>query len=315
MLQNIAVMIMGPTAVGKTALAVSLAQSLPCEIISVDSAMIYKTMDIGSGKPDKVTLSTAPHRLIDILDPKESYSAARFCEDASFHLNEIFAKGKIPILVGGTMFYFRSLDKGLSDLPKGNTKIRNVLIKDKEKYGTNFLHSRLSLVDPESARRINSNDSQRIIRALEVYEMTGKTLTECLFNNDKTSKTQSNVQFLKIGLIPHDRIRLHKTIETRFERMLINGFIGEVESLYNRGDLTLSHSSIRCVGYRQVWEYLEGKHDYSMMKEKAIAGTRQLAKRQTTWLRNEDNMLLYDPWSFDPKKVEDLISKRTTFYR
>jgi len=313
MLPNIAVMIMGPTAVGKTDLAVSLVQSLPCEIISVDSAMIYKTMDIGSGKPDKDTLSIAPHRLIDILDPKESYSAALFCEDASFHLEKIFAKGKIPILVGGTMFYFRSLDQGLSDLPKSNTKIRNVLIKDREKYGTNFLHSRLSSVDPESANRINPNDSQRIIRALEVYEITGKTLTECLFRTNKTLKTTSDVRFLKIGLAPQDRTRLHEIIEIRFEEMLANGLIDEVESLYNRGDLDLSHSSMRCVGYRQVWEYLEGKHDYATMKEKAIAGTRQLAKRQTTWLRNEENMLLYDPWSFDPKKVEDLINDRTTF--
>ena len=160
------------------------------------------------------------------------------------------------------------------------------------------------------SNRINPNDSQRIIRALEVYEITGKTLTECLFRTNKTLKTTSDVQFLKIGLVPQDRTRLHEIIEIRFEEMLANGLIDEVESLYNRGDLDLSHSSMRCVGYRQVWEYLEGKHDYATMKEKAIAGTRQLAKRQTTWLRNEENMLLYDPWSFDPKKVEDLITKR-----
>lgn len=279
--------IMGPTASGKTGLAVELTEHLPAEIISVDSVMVYRDMKIGSALPDEATLAKAPHRLVDFLDPAVAYSAARFREDALREIAEVQANGHIPILVGGTMLYFRALLHGLSELPAADEAIREKLESEAKELGWEAMHDRLKQLDPVAAARIHPNDPQRIQRALEVYEASGISLTEW---HQKQTKSAFAWPVIKIALLPADRALLHENIALRFHQMLEQGLIGEVEQLYARGDLDLNKPSIRAVGYRQVWEYLAGNLDYDSMIEKGIVATRQLAKRQLTWLRSEPDL-------------------------
>lgn len=286
------IFIMGPTATGKTDLAVYLHEKLDCEIISVDSAMVYRGMDIGTAKPDKTLLSKVPHRLIDICDPLEAYSAAQFQQDANHAIEDIFAHGKIPVLVGGTGLYFRALEHGLAEMPAANYRIRASLEAEAKEKGWASMHARLSQIDPESAIRINQNDPQRIQRALEVYEITGKSMTE-LMSEGRKQVFPFAIQ--KIILSPEDRGLLHERIKLRFLAMLKAGFVDEVEQLYRRGDLSLNLPSMRLVGYRQIWRYLDGQTSYEEMQEHGIVATRQLAKRQITWCRSENEAKWYDP--------------------
>jgi tRNA dimethylallyltransferase len=287
------IFIMGPTATGKTDLAVYLNDNIDCEIVSVDSAMVYREMDIGTAKPDKALLAKTPHRLIDICDPLESYSAARFRDDAYSSIKEILEKGKTPVLVGGTGLYFRALEQGLAELPDANLKIRARLEAEGEADGWHNLHIRLNKIDPEAAARINENDPQRIQRALEVYEITGKTLSSLL---SEEQKEPFPYPIKKIVLAPEDRSILHNRVEQRFLTMLKSGFVEEVEALYRRGDLSLELPSMRLVGYRQVWRYLDGECNYEEMQELAVIATRQLAKRQITWCRSESKAEWYDSY-------------------
>lgn len=286
-----AIFLMGPTGTGKTDLAIAIRSQLPVEIISVDSALVYKKMNIGTAKPDAETLKLAPHRLIDFLDPAQAYSAAEFREDALREMAEISAKGRIPLLVGGTMLYFRALEHGLSDLPSADPIIRDRLITEAEELGWQALHERLQQIDPIAAARIHPNDPQRLQRALEVYELTGENLTT-LQGNMRLAACP--YQLLKIALIPENRTWLHNRLEQRFDTMLDLGLINEVEQLYARPDLNISLPAIRAVGYRQVWDYLDGKIDYNLMRNRAIVATRQLAKRQMTWLRSDQGLSLYN---------------------
>ena len=281
-----AICIMGPTATGKTDLAMALVDEIPADIISVDSAMVYRGMDIGSAKPDQATLEKYPHRLINICDPSEAYSAGRFRDDALAEMAQITTHDRVPVLAGGTMLYFRTLQQGIAELPDANAEIRQRLDQEASESGWDTLHQRLSEIDPVSAERIHPNDPQRIQRALEVYEVSGKTLTE-FWQEQAASKLQ--YQLVKIALMPADRVDLRKRIEQRFDLMLEAGLVEEVERLYQRGDLTPDLPSIRAVGYRQVWAMLDGEYDMATMREKAITATAQLAKRQMTWLRKEEN--------------------------
>ncbi len=278
---------MGPTASGKTALALELVQALPCEIISVDSALIYREMNIGTAKPDAAELRAAPHRLIDILNPDESYSAARFREDALREMAEISGRGKIPLLVGGTMLYFRALQYGLSDLPDADPEVRERLEQEAAAQGWEALHRRLAAIDPESAARIHPNDPQRIGRALEVYELTGRPLSQ-LQQRDGSEALPYRV--IKLVRAPRDRAELHRRIERRFHQMLEQGFEQEVRGLLARWRLDPEMPSMRCVGYRQMLGYLRGECDRQEMIDRGIAATRQLAKRQYTWLRAEPDL-------------------------
>lgn len=272
---------MGPTASGKTDLAIKLRQILPVEVISVDSALIYKGMDIGTAKPNAEELALAPHRLIDICDPAESYSAANFRQDALREMLEISAQGKIPLLVGGTMLYYKALLEGLSPLPSADEKIRAEIEQRAAQQGWAALHQELAKIDPISAQRINPNDSQRINRALEVFYLTGQSLTQLTAQKGESLP----YQILQFAIAPQERSTLHQRIEQRFHKMLELGFQQEVEALYQRTDLHLDLPSMRCVGYRQMWEYLRGDYSYDEMVFKGICATRQLAKRQITWLR------------------------------
>jgi len=276
------VCLMGPTAAGKTDLAIELVERLPLEIISVDSAMIYKGMDIGTAKPDAEVLARAPHRLIDFLDPAEAYSAARFCADAVREIEDIARAGKIPLLVGGTMMYFRSLLQGLAQLPAADERIRAELAAEAQALGWQEMHRQLAAVDAVAAARIHPNDPQRIGRALEVYRLTGVPLTQWL----QQAPPALPYQPLLLGLVVSERGVLHARIAARFEHMLETGLVEEVARLRARDDLDINKPAIRAVGYRQVWQYLNGELDYTEMREKGIAATRQLAKRQLTWLRS-----------------------------
>ena len=277
----LAIFLMGPTASGKTDLAIQLRQQLPVEVISVDSALIYRGMDIGTAKPSKAELALAPHRLIDICDPAESYSAANFRTDALREMQEISAQGKIPLLVGGTMLYYKALLEGLSPLPSADEKVRSEIEAKAALIGWAGLHQELSKIDPISAQRINPNDSQRINRALEVFYLTGKTLTELTAQKGEALP----YDILQFAIAPEQREVLHRRIEQRFHKMIELGFQQEVEKLYRRPDLNENLPSIRCVGYRQMWEYLRGDYDHDEMVFRGICATRQLAKRQITWLR------------------------------
>lgn len=277
----LAIFLMGPTASGKTDLAIQLRQQLPVEVISVDSALIYRGMDIGTAKPSKAELALAPHRLIDICDPAESYSAANFRTDALREMQEISAQGKIPLLVGGTMLYYKALLEGLSPLPSADEKVRSEIEAKAALIGWGGLHQELSKIDPISAQRINPNDSQRINRALEVFYLTGKTLTELTAQKGEALP----YDILQFAIAPEQREVLHLRIEQRFHKMIELGFQQEVEKLYRRPDLNENLPSIRCVGYRQIWEYLRGDYDHDEMVFRGICATRQLAKRQITWLR------------------------------
>ena len=275
---------MGPTATGKTDLAIELCKELPCDIISVDSVMVYRGMDIGSAKPDAATLVAAPHRLIDICDPAEPFSAAQFRQRAMEEINEVLARGRIPLLVGGTMLYFRALELGLSPLPSSDPEVRVRLEAELNKHGLPHLHARLAQVDSEAAARIHTNDTQRTLRALEVFELSGEPMSTFL---QKGIDNDLPCHLLKIVLTPADRTTLHRRIERRFQLMLEQGFMTEVETLYQRSDLHADLPSMRAVGYRQAWVYLDGQWDYDTMVEKGIIATRQLAKRQLTWLKRE----------------------------
>jgi tRNA dimethylallyltransferase len=278
---------MGPTASGKTNLAIEFIQQFPAEIISVDSAMIYREMNIGTAKPAPELLKQAPHRLIDLRDPSQNYSVGEFRKDSLAAIKAILEKKRIPILVGGTMLYFHVLQYGIASLPKANPEIRQQLQQALEKQGQQMLHAELQRIDPIAAQRIHPNDPQRLLRALEVAAITGKTLTEI---RSTQSITPLPYHFINIALIPQDRNHHHRLIEKRFQAMLKQGFIEEVEKLFKRTDLNADLPSIRTVGYRQIWQYLEGKLSYPAMQERAVIATRQLAKRQMTWLRSWKNL-------------------------
>jgi tRNA dimethylallyltransferase len=277
-----AIILMGPTASGKTALSAKLAQSLACEVISVDSGQIYKEMNIGTAKPDTDFLKHTPHHLIDIIEPHESYSAAKFRDDALTHMREITERDKIPLLVGGTMMYFKSLIEGLNDLPEADPMARMLIDTLAEERGWPGVHEKLKEVDPETAARLDPNDSQRIQRAMEIYYLTGKPMAEWL-------KKPKYVYFpytpIRISLTPSDRGVLHERIATRFDDMLKAGLVDEVARLREEYVLESTMPSMRCVGYRQTWQHLNGEYGLDQLREHGIAATRQLAKRQLTWLR------------------------------
>ncbi|MDO8827875.1 tRNA (adenosine(37)-N6)-dimethylallyltransferase MiaA [Methylophaga sp.] len=281
---------MGPTAAGKTDLAIFLAQNLPVEIISVDSALIYKQMNIGTAKPDAKTLQQFPHHLVDIIDPQQSYSAGRFRQDALALMADITKRGKIPLLVGGTMLYFKTLQYGIAELPEADPNVRARLEQELKQFGLPYLHQRLSEVDPVSAMRIHVNDPQRLLRALEVYEVSGKSLTELTQHSDFVLP----YRVIKIILSPFDRKILHQRIAKRYQMMMHAGFIEEVKELRARGDLHAALPSIRAVGYRQAWSFLNGDYDETTFIEKAIIATRQMAKRQLTWLRAQNDGVWFD---------------------
>lgn len=279
-----AIFLMGPTASGKTDIAVKLVKDLPCEIISVDSVMVYRGMDIGSAKPNAELQEIAPHRLIDICDPAESYSAAQFAEDARREMDEIAAKGKIPLLVGGTFLYFRALYEGLAPLPAADPELREQLESEAKQVGWAEMHQKLHNVDPETAARIHPNDPQRIQRALEIYELTGEPMSSLLA---RKNANELPYRVSKLILAPDDRSVLHERIAIRFKQMIDAGLVDEVEQLYRRDDLHKDLPSIRAVGYRQVWSYLEGELKLDEMIQRGIIATRQFAKRQFTWLRSD----------------------------
>ncbi|GAW96830.1 tRNA dimethylallyltransferase [Colwellia marinimaniae] len=274
--------LMGPTASGKTALAMALQEALPCDIISVDSALIYRDMDIGTAKPSKAELAQYPHRLINLRDASESYSAADFCRDALAEIAEIRSNNRIPLLVGGTMMYFKSLIEGISPLPTANAEIRQAIASEALTKGWQAMHDQLAEIDPVSALRIHPNDPQRLTRALEVYRIAGNTLTQ--LTQKKGAKLSGNV--LQLAITPQERSTLHERIARRYQQMIAMGFEQEVIRLKSRGDLHQDLPAIRCVGYRQMWQYLEGEIDHDEMIFRGICATRQLAKRQLTWLRN-----------------------------
>jgi len=281
-----AILLMGPTAAGKTALAVGMAQRLNAEIISVDSALVYRGMDIGTAKPDMAERGGIPHHLIDILDPAESFSTGQFRDRALALMEGIRRRGKLPLLTGGTMLYFSALTQGLAQLPAADAEIRRRLDRELLELGKEALHARLGQIDPLAAARIHVNDPQRIQRALEVFEISGKPISS-FFQGDQSADAE--FRYIKLIVAPEQRQTLHEKIAERFKAMLAQGFIDEVKALRQRGDLNESMPSIRCVGYRQVWSYLNGEYDFAEMQDKAVAATRQLAKRQFTWLRKEQN--------------------------
>ena len=280
-----AIFVMGPTASGKTDLAIALQAHLPVELINVDSAQIYRQLDIGSAKPDKETLAAAPHRLIDILDPLESYSAADFIADATREMAEISSRGKIPLLVGGTMLYFKALLEGLSDMPPADADIRAEILKHADDFGWASVHEQLRAVDPESAASLHPNHSQRIQRALEVYRISGVPMS-VLRSEPNVGGVAEAYAIKQIALLPNNRKLIHNRIDLRFRRMMESGFEAEVRRLFQRGDLHEDLPAIRSVGYRQLWQHLQGQCSLDEAVEKGIIATRQLAKRQITWLRN-----------------------------
>ncbi|MHA6203033.1 tRNA (adenosine(37)-N6)-dimethylallyltransferase MiaA [Dyella soli] len=288
----LAVFLMGPTASGKTALACTLSEHFPVELISVDSALVYRGMDIGTAKPDAATLARYPHRLIDIRDPAEPYSAADFRSDAIAAMQPITARGRVPLLVGGTGLYFRALQQGLSQLPEASAAIREGLGAEAATLGWPAMHERLGRLDPAAARRIGPNDAQRIQRALEVIELTGRPLSE---QQRGGSGERFPWRVLKLALLPADRVPLHARIAQRFDAMLQAGFLDEVRTLRARGDLHPDLPAMRAVGYRQAWEHLDGQTDAAEFRDRGIFATRQLAKRQITWLRSELDARVLDP--------------------
>lgn len=281
----LAICLMGPTASGKTDLAVELTRLLPCDIISVDSALVYRGMDIGTAKPDARLLAEAPHRLIDIRDPGEPYSAADFRSDALREMETIVRAGRIPLLVGGTMLYFKVLCDGIASMPAANKQIRDKLKMEAERVGWQTLHDKLQAIDPIAALKIHPNNPQRLIRALEVYELTGVPMGEHWRRQREEKEGSLAFRWVNFALVPKERSELHQRIAARFDVMLKQGFVSEVERLYQRGDLSERLPAIRAVGYRQVWQYLEGELSFEAMRERAVIATRQLAKRQLTWLR------------------------------
>lgn len=301
-----AIFLMGPTAAGKTDLAIELTKVLPCELISVDSALVYRGMDIGTAKPSKALLEKYPHRLIDILDPGQSYSAADFRTDALQAMGEITARGKIPLLVGGTMLYFKALLEGLADMPAADAEIRAQIEAQAASQGWQALHDELASVDPVSAARIHPNDPQRLVRALEVFRVSGMSMTAHREQQSAESaqasasgRHQLPYTVANLAIAPTDRKVLHDRIAVRFRQMLDEGFVEEVVALRSRGDLHSNLPSIRAVGYRQVWDHLDGKLTRDEMQERGIIATRQLAKRQFTWLRSWQDLHWLDSLASD----------------
>jgi tRNA dimethylallyltransferase len=299
---------MGPTAAGKTGLALELVRRFPMDIISVDSAMVYRGMDIGTAKPDAATLQRAPHRLVDIRDPEEPYSAAMFRRDALREMAEITAAGRVPLLVGGTMLYFRALLEGLSRLPAADPETRAGIERRAQRLGWPALHAELARRDPEAAARIDPNDPQRIQRALEVIALTGRSLTEA---QRRRRQDPLPYRVLKLVACPSERAELHSRIARRFDAMLAEGFLDEVRALHARPGLGGDLPSMRAVGYRQARDWLEGRLDDAGLRDKAIAATRQLAKRQLTWLRREEGALWYDLGA--EKAVEGVLETVAAF--
>ena len=289
MSKPLAIFLMGPTASGKSALAMELVQRLPCDIISVDSALVYRGMDIGTAKPTATELALAPHRLIDLLDPAQAYSAADFCRDALREMAAITAAGRIPLLVGGTMLYYKALLDGLSPLPEADPQIRAQIEAEAQALGWAVLHQQLLQIDPVAGARIHPNDPQRLSRALEVYRITGKSMTELT----QQSGCELPYRTLQYAIAPTDRALLRQRIAERFDAMLAQGFEAEVRTLFERGDLSPDLPSIRCVGYRQMWDYLARVIDYEEMRYRGTVATNQLAKRQLTWLRGWSHPLTW----------------------
>ncbi|MBK7136819.1 MAG: tRNA (adenosine(37)-N6)-dimethylallyltransferase MiaA [Rhodocyclales bacterium] len=292
-----AICLMGPTASGKTAVSLGLTLRFPMEIVSVDSAQVFRDMDIGTAKPDRATLEKFPHHLIDLISPEESYSAARFRSDALRVMAEITARGRIPLLAGGTMLYFKALRDGLSDLPQADAKLRRAIDEEAQRRGWPALHAELAALDPAAAARLKPADAQRIQRALEVVRLTGAPLAESI-----ARRTEAAVPYrlIQLALQPSDRAVLHARIAQRFDAMLEAGLIDEVSALRRKYRLHAGLPSMRCVGYRQVWDYLEGRSDRAALREKGIAATRQLAKRQLTWLRAWEDVAPLDCLAGDP---------------
>jgi len=291
-----AIFLMGPTASGKTGVAVELLQRLPLEIVSVDSALVYRHMNIGTAKPDAATLAAAPHHLIDLIDPTASYSAAQFRHDALRVMHDITARGKIPFLVGGTMLYFKALREGLDDLPKADAAVRAKIEVRAKELGWPVLHAALAQVDPETAARLSPNDAQRISRAWEIYELTGQPMSSLLKSASTGIENEMVFPYrvLPLSLMPSDRAVLHARIAARFDAMLRQGLIEEVAQLRARFDLHSQLPAMRCVGYRQVWQYQEGEFGRDELRDRGIFATRQLAKRQMTWLRGMSAALVMD---------------------
>jgi len=281
---------MGPTAAGKTDLAIEIAKLYPVEIISVDSALVYRGMNIGTAKPEPNVLAEFPHHLVDILDPTDSYSAGKFRIDALSLMADIIKRGKVPLLVGGTMLYFKALQYGMADLPNADPQIRSNLEQELKLNGLAGLHARLAEVDPISAARINPNDPQRIQRALEVYDITGKSMTELT----ESDQYELPYNVIKLIISPFKRQILHERIKKRYNKMIYNGFIDEVRTLYARGDCHPNLPAIRAVGYRQAWSFLSNEYDKDTFIDKAVIATRQMAKRQLTWLRGQDDGIWFD---------------------
>lgn len=302
-----AICLLGPTASGKTSLAIEIVQRLPCEIINVDSAQIYREMNIGTGKPDAQTLLRAPHRLIDILDPAQAYSVSQFRDDALREMASVRDSGRIPLLVGGTMLYFKALRDGLANMPAADESVRAEILQIAEEQGWAAVHARLAMVDPESARRIHPNDPQRLQRALEVFMISGKSMT-ALHREEALGSAHNDIPFDLhfFSIQPGLRSVLHQKIALRFHQMIKDGFVAEVESLFRRGDLDLTMPSMRAVGYRQVWQHIAGELSFDAMVERGIIATRQLAKRQVTWMRSWDELCNFD--SENPETL-DLILK------
>ncbi len=287
-----AIFLLGPTASGKTALALQIADRFPVEIISVDSALVYRGMDIGTAKPDAAMLARYPHHLVNLIEPTETYSAARFCSDARAAMDDICARGKVPLLVGGTMLYAKALLKGLSDLPEADPVVRAALAERAANVGWAEMHRELARVDPESAQRLPPADAQRIQRALEVFQITGMPMSSLQQRVGKP--VDFPFRALKIGLAPSDRKVLHERIAARFEAMLALGFVEELRGLRARYELSPDMPSMRAVGYRQAWQFLDGAIDEKSLRETGVIATRQLAKRQMTWLRSMADVDKFD---------------------
>lgn len=285
--------LMGPTASGKTDIAVSLCKRFPFGVISVDSALVYRGMDIGTAKPDAETLARVPHRLIDIRDPEEPYSAGDFVRDARAAIADIVGNGQVPLLVGGTMMYFRALTGGIAELPSADRELRRVIDAEALRHGWPAMHAQLASVDPETAARLNPNDSQRIQRALEVYRMTGRSLTSWHEDHDPADAA-GDTRYIKLALGVEPRAILHQRIEARLDSMLAQGFLEEVRGLMARPGLDRDMPSMRAVGYRQVWAHLAGECSFAEARYRALVATRQLAKRQITWLRAERDLSVFD---------------------
>lgn len=296
--------LMGPTASGKTELAVSLVEQFPLDVVSVDSALVYRGMNIGTAKPGLDVLARAPHRLIDIRDPEDAYSAGTFVRDARVQIGEIHAAGRIPLLVGGTMLYFRSLIQGIADLPKADNVVREEIEAQAQRVGWSAMHEKLAIVDPQAAARINPHDRQRIQRALEVFRISGRPLSAW---QAAQSQAPPEFEFIKVALVPGSRAELHRRINQRFLDMLQLDFVAEVAALRQRPGLSAGSTSMRSVGYRQIWAHLDGRDDLEEATAKGQAATRQLAKRQLTWLRSESGLNVADPLEAGVKSVISAI--------